>query len=517
MYPTIGKILEQTVQKDPEKEALFDAENNRRLTYRMWDREVNRLAQAFLAAGVKKGDRVSTYLFNSVELATAFFACAKIGAVFNPVNFRLTAEEVAYILHDAEPKIVLFEKKLESNIAKIHGRFPRTSFWMTDGDPPYYAESYHERIRLSPDARPEAEVSEEDIYGIMYTSGTTGRPKGVMHRHRDMIEQSLIMLAMMRLTPKDRGLVTAPMFHCAELHCAFLPRVHIGAGQVIMRQFDPKQVLKLVQEEKVTVFFAAPTMWNMLLQEDLSRYRLSSLRLGLYGGAPMAPALIQRCREKLGIGLVQAYGMTEMGPAVTFLLEEEQITKAGSAGKPCLNHEVRVVRVKEGAPSDPEDVLKPGETGEILVRGSCMMKGYYRKEEEARKVLHQGWYHTGDLGYVDEDGYLWVADRLDDMIISGGENIYPREVEDVLYEHPGVLDVAVLGEPDETWGERVVAYVVKKDPGVTADALERFFRQSEKLARYKRPREYRFVKQLPRNASGKIQKFLLRNQHKNQA
>lgn len=370
---------------------------------------------------------------------------------------------------------------------------------------------------MAPDTRSEAEVSEEDLCGIMYTSGTTGRPKGVMHRHRDMIEQSLIILAMMRLTPKDRGLVTAPMFHCAELHCAFLPRVHIGAGQVIMRQFDPKRVLKLVQEEKVTVFFAAPTMWNMLLQEDLSRYRLSSLRLGFYGGAPMAPALILRCREKLGIGLVQAYGMTEMGPAVTFLLEVEQITKAGSAGKPCLNHEVRVVRVKEGVPSDPEDVLKPGETGEILVRGSCMMKGYYRKEEETGKALHQGWYHTGDLGYLDEDGYLWVADRLDDMIISGGENIYPREVEDVLYEHPGVLDVAVLGEPDETWGERVVAYVVKKDPGVTADELERFCRQSEKLARYKRPREYRFVKQLPRNASGKIQKFLLRNQHKNQA
>ncbi|MBH8601524.1 fatty acid--CoA ligase [Thermoactinomyces sp. CICC 23799] len=517
MYPTIGKILEQTVQKYPEKEALFDAEKNRRWTYRMWDREVNRLARAFLAAGVKKGDRVSTYLYNSVELATAFFACAKIGAVFNPVNFRLTAEEVAYILHDAEPKIVLFEKELESHIAKIHGRFPRISFWMTDGDPPCYAESYQKRIRMAPDTRPEAEVSEEDLCGIMYTSGTTGRPKGVMHRHRDMIEQSLIILAMMRLTPKDRGLVTAPMFHCAELHCAFLPRVHIGAGQVIMRQFDPKRVLKLVQEEKVTVFFAAPTMWNMLLQEDLSRYRLSSLRLGFYGGAPMAPALILRCREKLGIGLVQAYGMTEMGPAVTFLLEVEQITKAGSAGKPCLNHEVRVVRVKEGVPSDPEDVLKPGETGEILVRGSCMMKGYYRKEEETGKALHQGWYHTGDLGYLDEDGYLWVADRLDDMIISGGENIYPREVEDVLYEHPGVLDVAVLGEPDETWGERVVAYVVKKDPGVTADELERFCWQSEKLARYKRPREYRFVKQLPRNASGKIQKFLLRNQHKNQA
>ena len=517
MYPTLGKILEQTARKYPEKEALFDVKKNRRWTYRKWNREVNRLANAFLTAGVKKGDRISACLYNSEELATAFFACAKIGAVFNPVNFRLTAEEIAYILHDAEPKIVLFEKALEKNIAKIYGRFPRTSFWMIDPDPPYYAENYREKVRAASVVRPEAEVSEEDLYGIMYTSGTTGRPKGVMHRHRDMIEQSLILSGVMRLTPNDRGLVTAPIFHCAELHCAFLPRVHIGASQVIMRQFDPKQVLKLVQDEKITVFFAAPTMWNQLLQEDLSRYRLSSLRLGLYGGASMAPALIKRCREKLNIGLIQAYGMTEMGPAVTFLLEDEQITKAGSAGKPCLNHEVRVVCVREGAPSDPEDVMEPGGIGEILVRGSCMMKGYYRREEETMRAIHQGWYHTRDLGYMDEDGYLWVADRLDDMMISGGENIYPREVEDVLYEHPGVLDVAVLGEPDEIWGERVVAYVVKKHPDVTEDELDLFCRQSGKLARYKRPRKYIFVEQLPRNASGKIQKFLLRKNEKNKS
>lgn len=516
MYPTLGKILEQTAQKYPKKEALYDVKKNRRWTYRKWNREVNRLANAFLAAGVKKGDRISAYLYNTEEMATTLFACAKIGAVFNPVNFRLRAEEIAYILRDAEPKIVLFEKALEKTVAKIYRRFPLTSFWMIDSTPPFYAESYHEKVRAASDARPEVEVSEEDLYAIMYTSGTTGRPKGVMHRHRDMIEQSLILLGMMRLTPNDRGLVAAPMFHCAELHCAFLPRVHIGASQVIMHQFDPKQVLKLVQDEKITVFFAAPTMWNRLLQEDLSRYRLSSLRLGLYGGAPMAPALIKSCREKLKIGLIQAYGMTEMGPAVTFLLEDEQMTKAGSAGKPCLNHEVRVVRVKEGAPSDPKEVLSPGCVGEILVRGSCMMKGYYRREEETKRAIYKGWYHSGDLGYMDEDGYLWVADRLDDMMISGGENIYPREVEDVLHEHPGVLDVAVLGEPDETWGERVVAYVVKKHPDVTADELDRFCRQSGKLARYKRPRKYIFVEQLPRNASGKIQKFLLRKDRKNE-
>jgi fatty-acyl-CoA synthase len=512
MHPTIGRIFEQTVEKFPEKEALYDVKKGRRFTYRQWDREVNRLANAFVAAGVRKGDRVSAYLYNTEELATSLFACAKIGAVFNPVNFRLTAEEAAFIFHDAEPKIVLFERALEQSVAGIRDRFPDTAFWFVDLDPPAYAVDYHERVNAAPDRRPDSDVSEEDLYAIMYTSGTTGRPKGVMHCHRNMVEQSMIMIGAKRLTAKDRGLVVAPMFHCAELHCAFLPRVHIGASQVIMRHFDPKQVWQLVQDENISLFFAAPTMWNMLLQEKLDCYGLSSLRLGFYGGAPMAPALVRACREKLGIDLIQAYGMTEMGPAVTFLFEDEQLNKAGSAGKACLGHEIRVVRVREGAPSDPDDVLEPGSVGEIIVRGPCMMKGYYKREEDSAKAMYKGWYHSGDLGYIDEDGYLWVADRVDDMIISGGENIYPREVEDVLYEHPGVLDVAVLGEADEAWGQRVVAYVVKKRPDVTADELDRFCLQSGKLARYKRPRRYVFLDQLPRNASGKLQKFILRGE-----
>jgi long-chain acyl-CoA synthetase len=512
MSITIGEVFLQTVRKFPKKEALVDIRRGIRYTYKQWADEVSRLANAFIGMGVKKGDRVSTILLNTSELATAFFACAQIGAVFNPVNFRLSPKEIAYILADAAPKIVLFEKAVEPQISHIHHEFPHISFWYIDNDTPPYAMNYWEQVNIASSQPPRSDVSENDLYAIMYTSGTTGRPKGVMHRHREMVEQSLICNSIMRIRETDRGLVAAPMFHCAELHCCFLPRVHAGATNVIIHHFDPKQVLEVIEKERITSLFAAPTMWNMILQENISADHLSSFRMGLYGAAPMAPVLVKECKERLGIDLIQAYGMTEMGPAVTFLLEDEQLTRAGSAGRACLNHEIRIVQPKEDGPSDPDHVLSPGQVGEIIVKGPCMMMGYYNREEATEKAMYKGWYHSGDLGYMDEDGYLYVADRVDDMVISGGENVYPREVEDVLYEHKGVLDVAVLGEPDEKWGEKVVAFIVKKDPNLTAEELERFCKNSDQLAPYKRPRAYYFVDALPRNASGKIQKFLLREQ-----
>ncbi|MDQ0200550.1 fatty acid--CoA ligase [Neobacillus ginsengisoli] len=512
MGMTIGKIFDLTVKRFPNKEAIYDMRKNIRLTYKEWSEQVNQLAHVLLKEGVKKGDRVSTFLFNTEELATAFFACAKIGAVFNPINFRLTAEEVAYILSDASPKIVLFEKVLEPVISAIENRFEKISFWYIDEKTPDYAVSYNERLVSGTKENIQVEVDENDLYAIMYTSGTTGRPKGVLHKHRNIVEQSLIVIGATKLEDTDVGLVTAPMFHCAELHCNILPRVHAGCKNVILHQFNPKNVLQLIEQEKITKFFAAPTMWNMLLQEDLSLYNLSSLKLGLYGAAPMAPSLVHACHDRLGISLVQAYGMTEMGPAITFLSEADQLTKAGSAGRACLNHDIRIVRTREDGPSDPDDVVPKGETGEIIVQGPCMMTGYFGLDEATEKAMYKGWYHTGDIGYLDEDGYLWVNDRVDDMIISGGENIYPREVEDVLHAHKGVLDVAIVGQPDDRWGETVTAFVVKKDPSVTEQELDEFCKNSDNLANYKRPRKYVFCDALPRNASGKIQKFILRKQ-----
>ncbi|KMM39026.1 fatty acid--CoA ligase [Guptibacillus hwajinpoensis] len=511
MYVTIGSLFLQTVKKYGKEEALIDPERDVRWTYEQWNAEVNRLANALLDAGVKKGDRVSTLLFNTVELGTLFFSCAKIGAVLNPINFRLKPNEVAYIIEDAEPSILVYEKMLEPVVSAIQNNYPDVSFWSIDDSTPAYAESYTQHLRLSSDAEPEADVDENDLYAIMYTSGTTGRPKGVMHRHRSMVEQSLMCAASLHLKQADRGLVVAPMFHCAELHCSFLPRVHFGATNVILHHFDPKKVLETVENEKISLFFAAPTMWNMILQEDYSRYDRSSLRVGLYGAAPMAPSLVTAVKDLLGINLIQAYGMTEMGPAVTFLDEHEQLAKVGSAGRAAINHEVRVVRPNEHGPSEPEDVLPSGEVGEIIVRGPSMMIGYYNRPDASETAMYKGWYHSGDLGYMDKDNYLYVSDRVDDMVISGGENVYPREVEDAIHAHAAVLDVAVLGQPDEKWGEVVTAVVVKKSE-VTAEELDRYCKESPNLADYKRPRKYIFVDELPRNASGKIQKFRLREQ-----
>ncbi|MBH0230355.1 fatty acid--CoA ligase [Halobacillus yeomjeoni] len=510
MAPTLKSMFEQTVAKYPEKEGLVDLRLGTRWTYREWDIEVNRLANALKASGVGKGDRVSTVLFNTAEFATSLFACMKIGAIFNPINFRLMSKELSFILKDADPKVVLFEKATSSQVQPLVQSMPHIEFWSIDEQNMEYALSYYEQIEGVSIDRPSCHLEEDDPYAIMYTSGTTGLPKGVVHSHRDMVDQALLMTAALRLTDKDRGLTVAPIFHCAELHCTFFPRVMVGAANVFMHHFDPAEVIETVKEEEVTSFFAAPTMWNMMLQEDFSKEDFRTLRQGLYGGAPMAPALTTRLHEALGVQLIQAYGMTEMGPAITALMEDEQQSKAGSAGRPLINFDVRVVKTNERGPSEPEEVCKPGEPGEIIVRGPSMMQAYYNRPEATEEALYKGWYHTGDIGSFDDDGYLWVSDRVKDMIISGGENIYSREVEDVLFDHPAVMDAAVIGEPDELWGERVVAFIVKKDDHLDEKQLDEFCTSENRLARYKRPRRYEFVSELPRNASGKLQKFKLR-------
>ncbi|MBB6448095.1 fatty-acyl-CoA synthase [Geomicrobium halophilum] len=514
MSITLGKLFELSVEKFSTKEALYDARLDQRWTFKEWDDEINRLAETLRIHGIEKGDRVSTILFNTSEFAHAYFACAKLGAVFNPINFRLSEKEIEYIIRDAAPKIVLFEQAVEKGIQPVVERHPNIKFWSIDHQP-VYADYYYDQVKNTKVVRPKLEeIHEDDVYAVMYTSGTTGKPKGVIHTHRDMVDQSLILMASQRLSSNDRGLSVAPMFHCAELHCAFLPRVHVGASNVILHHFEPHATLEILKKERITAFFAAPTMWNMMLQEDRSSFTLPSLRLGLYGGAPMAPALVQKVKQQFNVDLIQAYGMTEMGPAITVLFEGEQMSKAGSAGKPLLNHEVRIARMQEEGRTDPGHLADAGELGEIIVSGPSMMKEYFNNPEATREVLRNGWYFSGDIGYMDEEGFLYVNDRIKDMIISGGENIYSREVEDALFEHPEVLDAAVIGIPDEKWGEKVTAFIVKKSEGITAGELEEFCLESDRLANYKRPRQFKFVNDLPRNASGKLQKYLLRDQVK---
>lgn len=507
---TVARMLELTVQKYPHREALVYPEKNQRWTYSQWNNKINQLANAFLAYGIKKGDRVSAFLYNSSEMVTTLFALAKIGAVFNPINFRLSGGELAFILNDAGSRILLFEAVVAEQVEVARTELQTIEkFLYVDSNPPEYAQCFYEFFAGQPETRPQVEVQADDRYIIMYTSGTTGKPKGVIHKHRDMLEHNMAMLADQKLTCQDRGLCAAPLNHAAELHCFLLPRVHIGATNVLIHHFDPPKVLAMLAQEKISIFFGAPTMLNMLLQLKVEDYDLSTLRLIGYGGAAMAPTMVKKCHEVLGADLLQYYGMTELGPAITVLYPDEQLARAGSAGKAVLNHEVRVVRVSEDGSSEPEDIAEPGEVGEVIVQGPAQMEGYYNRPEATNLALYKGWYHSGDLARMDEDGYIWITDRADDMIISGGENIYPREVEDVLYEHPELVEVAVVGLPDEKWGKLVTAFVVVKQPGITSEDLDSFLKNSNKLAPFKRPRRYEILQQLPKTPSGKIQKYIL--------
>ncbi|MGE5577976.1 MAG: long-chain-fatty-acid--CoA ligase [Syntrophothermus sp.] len=514
MHPHLGEIFEQTVLKYPNREGMVYPQKNQRWTFKEWDEKINRLANAFLNAGLKKGDVVSTFLYNTSEFAATCLACIKTGILFNPINFRLAGEELAFILNDSGSKALIFEEAVIPQVDRARERTNINLFlYADDQGMPSYAQNFYGFMETGSSQRPAVQLTENDRYIIMYTSGTTGKPKGVIHRHRDMIEQNLALISYLRITPFDRGLSAAPLNHAAELHCVFLPRIHAGATSVLIHHFEPKAVLQYMQDEKITMMFAAPTMWNMLLQEDLSKYDLSGFKKILYGGAAMAPAMVKRCHEAFHADLVQAYGMTEMGPAVTILFPEEQLPKAGSAGKAIFNHEVRVVRPREDGPSEPDDLVAPGEKGEVIVRGPSVMELYFNRPDATEKALYKGWYHTGDIAAIDEDGYIWIADRVDDMIVSGGENIYPREVEDVLYEHPDILEVAVVGLSDEKWGKVVTAFVVPKRDGLTAGELDRYLLDGQKLAPFKRPRLYKFVEKLPKTASGKIQKFMLAGSH----
>jgi acyl-CoA synthetase (AMP-forming)/AMP-acid ligase II len=465
-----------------------------------------------LDIGIEKGDRVATVLYNGSEIALTVYACAKIGAVFTPLNFRLPAGEIEYIVNDAEAEMVVYESDTKTAVENARPELNSVEeFVFIDDDAPEETRSFYGLLESGSPESPEVVVDENDIYAFIYTSGTTGRPKGVVHEHRDMIEHSLIVIAEMNITRDDIGLSILPLYHCAELHAMLFTRVHRGAANVIHHEFEPEPALEAIEEHDVSVLFAAPTAWNALARTAAEvDVDVSSLERGLYGAAPMPEEVLNMSMEHLCEDYVQAYGMTEIGPCGVFQRPEDQIPKQGSAGLPAPNHEVRVV--EPDAP--PDEGVEQGDIGEIIISGPCTMREYWNKPEATRKSLReQGgseWYYSGDIGYFDEDGYLYHVDRKDDMIVSGGENIYPTEVEDVLFSHEDIEEAAVLGEPDEEWGERVVAYIVGEDD-LTAEELDEFMIESDRLADFKRPRKYYFVDSVPKNPSGKVQKFKLRN------
>jgi acyl-CoA synthetase (AMP-forming)/AMP-acid ligase II len=511
MYPTIGETLSLTAEKYPERDAIVYPRRDQRWTYSEFDSRVNRLANALADLGIEKGDRVSTLLYNGSEIVLTVYACARLGAVFNPLNYRLPAGDVEFILDDADSQLLVFEADTREVVERARNDLDTVGEYLyIDEDTPEYARDFYGLLDGAEDVLPDVGVTEDDTYAFIYTSGTTGRPKGVVHEHRAMVEHNLICVAESGLRRSDVGLSCLPLYHCAELHANLFPRVQVGATSVIHHAFDPEAVLGAIDDHDITVMFAAPTAWNALAQlAPEVAADTDSLRLGMYGAAPMPERVLEACMEAFCEEYLQAYGMTEIGPCGTFQHPDEQIEEQGSAGVPALNHDLRVI----DPDGDPTAEVEAGDVGEILFAGPCTMREYWNRPEATDRSLRESagrtWYYTGDLGYLDDEGYLFVVDRKDDMIVSGGENVYPTGVEDVLFSHGDVIEAAVVGEPHEEWGERVVAYVVGE---VSPTDLDRHCKESDDLADFKRPREYYLIDELPKTPSGKVKKFELREE-----
>jgi fatty-acyl-CoA synthase len=520
ILPTVSETLARTARKYPDREAIVYPRKDVRWTYEAFDTRVTQFANALRDLGVETGDRVSLFMHNSAEFAVAVYAISRAGAVVSPINYRLAESELAYILDDSDSDILLYEEATRNTVENaLSADTSIEQLVYIDDDEhevPDGADGFHSLIAETSVAPLDVTVSGEDPFILVYTSGTTGRPKGVVHTHEDATYHNILYNGQKGIDHRVIGVAVMPMYHVAELNCGLLPRVNVGGKSVILHSFDAQRILELVDSENVTYLFVASRTWSALLNEAREMdFDGSTLDLGVYGAAPMPPSLLEQCMDVFTDRWSTAYGMTEMGPNATFLLPFEVDEKLGSVGRPAPNHEVRIVEPTENedpnSPVTTDDTVEIGETGEIILRGPPMMDEYWHLPDKTADAIRDGWFFTGDAGYLDEDQHLYLVDRIDDMIISGGENIYPTEVENVLYEHESVAEVAVIGAEDDEFGERVVAYVVASDP-LSADDLDAFCTESPNLADFKRPREYVFVDELPKNPSGKIQKYKLRKE-----
>ena len=503
--------LEYSAREHPNVD--FAIQGARHLRYGEAQALANRLANALVARGITPGDRVALLSKNSIEHAIWYYACSKAGAVTVPLNYRLAPPEWTYILNDAGARLIFAQDALAQALAPVRGELAAAKHFVALGaDVPGWErfESFHAG---QPATAPAHHAAPDDDAYQMYTSGTTGRPKGAVLTHRAVTAQLHQASLAFRSAPGERALIVAPLYHAAASVTSFVT-VQAGGTLYIQEDFAPAEVVRALSEDRISVALLVPAMIQFCLVAvpDVAQRRYDALRLIIYGASPIAEQTLSRAIEVFGCDFLQGYGMTETTAAATYLMPaDHRRALAGdkrlllSAGRAMLGTEIRIV-----GPGDR--VLPNGEIGEIAVRGPQLMRGYWNLPEASAEALRGGWMHTGDAGVLDDEGFLYVQDRTKDMIVSGGENVYPREVEDVLYGHPAVADAAVIGVPDPKWGEVVKAIVVRK-AGQTLDAEELMRFCDGKLAGYKRPRSVEFVDALPRNPSGKVLKKDLREKY----
>ena len=496
----IGRWVTRRAQLSGDHVAFVCADE--RLTYGEFDARTSRLARALVEqAGVRRGDRVAALLLNSVEFMELLFATAKIGAIFAPINFRLAAPEIGFILADLGADVLVMHEQLTAGRTALAEPGVRVRRVVTVGP------DYEDLLAAGEPRDLDMDVDPRDIAMIMYTSGTTGRPKGAMLTHANTIANAQNACATMGrgLRESDVTVTVAPMFHIGGLGVHSLPFVYVGARNVVVPAFDPAGMLELMARERATVQFLVPAMWAALMRvPDFGTYDLSPLELAVSGGAPTPLPVIDFFTGR-GVPFQEGFGMTETAPAVSLLDAEHVKDKAGSIGRALFRLDARIVD------ADDRDV-PAGTVGELVVRGDNVFAGYWMLPEATAEAFRGGWFHTGDLGRMDDEGFITLVDRKKDMIISGGENVYPVEVEQVLCRYPGLLEVAVIGVPDEKWGETVVAVAAAEPTAeVTGEALIAYAR--ERLAHFKCPTRVELVDALPRNATGKVLKTELRRRY----
>lgn len=492
-FINLGEWLARRTLLTPEKIGLIDSASGQRLSYRALDVRARALA-AYLERQyhVTQGERVAVLALNAPEYLDAFFACAYLGAILVPLNWRLTAHELGVILADCQPALLLHDQEYSERAREV-ARNARP-----DLDLPLCAFSAFpgERIELANQARPFVSADGEEPVLILYTSGTTGVPKGVILSHRMITWNAINTQISWGLRESDITPTFAPFFHAGGLNVLTTPLYHLGGTVVLLARSSPQAILREIERERCTVVFAVPTVFQSMLEHPaFASTDCSSLRFCVTGGSPCPLPLIQGYAAR-GLEFRQGYGLTEVGVNCFSLAPEDAVRKAGSVGRPVFHARARVV--------DAEDrTVAPGEIGELVLAGPHVCSGYWRRPEATAEAYRGGWWHTGDLVRCDSEGYYWIVGRKKDLFISGGENIYPAEIENVIATHPGVLEVAVVPQADARWGEVGMAIVVPRVEGSlsSADILTYC---ADKLARYKLPRSVCFASALPRNAMGKV-------------
>ncbi|MCH8332313.1 o-succinylbenzoate--CoA ligase [Candidatus Sumerlaeota bacterium] len=506
MRNNIGLFLTKRAELSPNLEAYVDVAAERRFSFARLNARCNRTAHALHGLGVKKGDRVALLQMNSVEYVESFFAIAKLGAVAVPLNWRLVPEELAFMLKDSGASVLLFGREFADTVIDLHGRGREATDvkeWICVGaseNQPGFAKEYDRLRAQASEEEPEIGAADDDELYIMYTSGTTGLPKGAVHTHSTAIWACLTINATADMRYGDRYLVALPLFHVGALTPITL-NVYCGVTSVVMRSFDAARTWELIEEERITIMLAVPAMLNFMLQvPEKEKAANAQIRWCMCGAAPVPVTLIESY-EKLGIEIHQIYGLTETCGPACLISSEDAMAKAGSTGKAFFHTEVAVVNADGNR-------VAPGEVGEVLVRGPHIMKAYWNRPEETAEAIRDGWLYSGDLATVDEDGFVYIQDRKKDMIISGGENIYPAEIEDVILALPAVREVAVIGQPSPKWGESPAGIIVKADPSLTPEDVWKHC--EDKIARFKIPKVIEFIDEIPRNPTGKVLKRILR-------